>query len=49
MMLLLVIEKTKIVMTFIVTLTLGLQPRQRLVKVQAESEVRESHFMFMGV
>jgi hypothetical protein len=36
-------------MIFIMTLALGLQPRQRLVKVQAKSEAQESHFMFIGV
>jgi len=27
------------------TLTLGLQPKQRLAKVQVESETQKSHFM----
>jgi hypothetical protein len=33
----------------VVTLTLGSQPRQGLAKVQAKSEARESHFMFARV
>ncbi len=32
----------------VITLALGLQPRQRLAKVQAKSEARESHFMLLG-
>jgi hypothetical protein len=28
---------------------LGSRPKQGLVKVQAKSEVRESHFMLLGV
>jgi hypothetical protein len=34
---------------FVATLALGLQPRQGLVKVWAKYEVRESHFMLLGV
>ncbi len=33
----------------VVTLTLGSQPRQRLVKVQAKYEARKSHFMLLRV
>jgi hypothetical protein len=33
----------------VVTLTLGLWPRQRLMKVRAKSEARESHFMLLRV
>jgi len=33
----------------VVILALGLQPRQRLVKVRAKSEARESHFMLPKV
>jgi hypothetical protein len=38
-----------ICITFITTLTLGLQPRQGLAKVQAKYEARESHFMLPRV
>jgi hypothetical protein len=31
------------------TLTMGLWPRQGLVKVQAKNEALKSHFMFLGV
>jgi len=33
----------------IATLTLGLRPKQGLVKVQAKSEAWESHFMLLGM
>jgi hypothetical protein len=33
----------------ITTLALGSRPKQGLAKVQAKSEARESHFMFLGV
>jgi hypothetical protein len=33
----------------VATLALGLQPRQRLARVQAKREARESHFMPLGV
>jgi hypothetical protein len=33
----------------IATLALGLQLKQGLTKVQAESEARESHFMLLGM
>jgi len=32
-------------MEFVVTLDLGLKPRQRLAKVRAKSEAQKSHFM----
>jgi len=32
-------------MVFVVTLTLGSQPKQRFAKVQAKNEAWESHFM----
>jgi len=34
---------------YVTTLTLGLQPRQKLAKVQAKKEARESHLMLSGV
>jgi hypothetical protein len=34
---------------YVTTLVLGSQPRQRLTKVRTKCEVRESHFMFLGV
>jgi hypothetical protein len=34
---------------FIVTLTLGWQPKEGLAKVWAKREARESHFMFPRV
>jgi hypothetical protein len=33
----------------VITLTLGLQPKQKLAKVQVKSEAQESHFMLLGV
>jgi hypothetical protein len=33
----------------VTTLILSSQPKQRLAKVQAKSEARESHFMLLGV
>jgi hypothetical protein len=33
----------------VATLTLGLWPKQMLMKVQAKYEARESHFMLSGV
>jgi hypothetical protein len=33
----------------VTTIALGSRPKQRLVKVRAKSETRESHFMFLGV
>ncbi len=33
----------------VVTLALGLQPRQGLAKVHANSEARKSYFMLLGV
>jgi hypothetical protein len=33
----------------VATLAMGSWPRQRLAKVQAKSEARESHFMLMGM
>jgi len=42
---LLVIEFGKGACYMSLTLALGSQPRQRLVKVRAKSETRESHFM----
>jgi hypothetical protein len=33
----------------VATLALGSQPRQEIAKVQVKNEVRESHFMHMGV
>ncbi len=35
--------------TNVATLALGLQPKQRLVKVRVKNEAWESHFMLMGV
>jgi hypothetical protein len=35
--------------TFVATLALGSQPKQRLAKVRAKSEARESHLTFLGV
>jgi hypothetical protein len=33
----------------VVTLALGLRPKQRFARVQAKSGARESHFMLLGV
>jgi hypothetical protein len=33
----------------VATLALGSRPKQKLAKVQAKSEARESHFMLLGV
>jgi hypothetical protein len=33
----------------VMTLTLGLRPKQGLAKAQAKSETQESHFMLLGV
>jgi ribosomal protein S27E len=33
----------------VVTITLGLQPRQGVAKVRAKSEAQESPFMLLGV
>ncbi len=41
--------KTKNVFCCAFLFALGLQPRQRLTKVQANSEAQESHFMISGV
>ncbi len=36
-------------LVFVVTLILGSQPRQGLVKMRAKKEAQEPHFMLLGV
>jgi hypothetical protein len=45
MMHLLAIERMKIVMTFVITLALGLRPKQRFAKVQAKSSCGVPHII----
>jgi hypothetical protein len=40
---------TMLMLVCVVTLALGLWPKQGLAKVRAKYEARESHFMFLGV
>jgi len=45
MMHLLAIERMKIVMTYVITLALGLRPKQRFAKVQAKSACGVPHII----
>jgi hypothetical protein len=42
-------KPTSLAMLDVITLTLGLRPRQGLVRMRAKRETQESHLMLLGV